>query len=67
MTMQFLPTRIPYARIAEQILTWMHYPSDHELSSLRCPAHAKRAHKAMGMLNVDADGMMRKWMVRPRL
>ena len=41
--------------MAEQIATWMHHPSDQELSRLRFPAHATRAHKAMRMFHVEEE------------
>ena len=67
MTLQFLPTWLPCARMAEQIVTWMHNPPDQELSSVLSPAHAARTHMAMTMLPADADGLMRKWRVRLKL
>ena len=55
--MQFLPTRIPYARMTEQIVTWMRYPSDQELLSVRWPAHATRTEVTSNMHHVEADGL----------
>ena len=56
-----LPPRLPCARMAEQIATWMHYPTDQKLLSLMFPARATRTDMAMSMLPVGADGLMRKW------
>ena len=53
--------------MAEQIVTWMHYPADQELLSLVSPAHATRRDMGMKMLPVDGHGTVRKWMVRLQL